>query len=98
MAERCEEEAFRGFAGNDCRAARAAAQKALAIEERDVAVLQFLVMAAETAPLEDGSDAFVKELRVPYFRHRRLPGRHERGSEDRPKPGANHYCFIPTPN
>ena len=92
MAQRNHEETALRMSRNNRRTVRPAMQQALSILKRDVAVVQFIVMAGQAALLENRRDAFVEETSVAI----RAGCGARRQQQLRGKPA--HYCFMPMPN
>ena len=93
VADGADQDASLGVAGHDGGAAGAALEQAVAIEERDAAVLELLVVASQAAALKDRSDPAIEEACVfgrCFLRARR------RGEEAGGR--KLHYFFCPTPN
>jgi hypothetical protein len=86
-----EQTAFR-MSRHDRRTMRAPMQQALAIEKRDVAVVQLIVMAGQTALFENRRHAFVEKTRIAIGPEYRERGQQQRGGK------SAHYCFMPMPN
>ncbi len=76
-----DEEAALGIAGHDRRTSAATFQKTVSILERNVAVVQFVVMAAKTTLAQDGCDLSIEEPRP----IRRRPSRECRAREKNQK-------------
>ena len=90
-----DQDAVFGLSGDNGGATAAALEQGFPIEERDSAIIQFLVVAAEAAFCQYGRDALVEVARVVFRgRLRGCNGRHcHQGEYD-----SIHFFFIPTPN
>jgi hypothetical protein len=82
-----------GVSRDDGGTAAAALNQSCAIEERNIAVVQLVVVTGETALRQDGRDAGVEETRLVFGTI--LSARRHSESEDQE---TDHYRFIPTPN
>jgi hypothetical protein len=92
MAERNHEEAALGMSRHDRGTVRAAMQQGLAIEKRDIPVIQFVVVAEKAVFLENRRDAFIEKTRITIGPERRQRGQQQHGGK------SSHYCFMPMPN
>ena len=82
-----------GVSRHDGGTAAAAFNQSCTIEERNVAVVQLVVVTGETALCQDGGNAGVEETRL-AFRSILSADRHGESQDD----NALHYRFMPTPN
>jgi len=63
LTNRMHQDAFIGFAGYDRRSTAASFEQAVAVLERDAAIFELVIVAAQAAFLQNRRDAVVEELR-----------------------------------
>ena len=96
MTDGSNDRAFFRFTGNERGLLTfAISEQRGAILKRDVAIVQFVIVAAEAAPGQDRRDLLIKESR---FLARRLPAESDSGSGDETDAAQVHLNFCPTPN